>query len=139
LIPSDLSEHNKSFLVWGYVAVWCAVIFALSAIPNYSGTMPDLQSLHGIFRFISRKTAHLSEYAVLMVLTIRAIRESWGKEGRWHFLSAFLFCVLYAAGDEWHQTFVFGRSGTVMDLVVDAVGACAGFIALKSMTHLRGK
>ncbi|OGR96173.1 MAG: hypothetical protein A2902_00585 [Elusimicrobia bacterium RIFCSPLOWO2_01_FULL_64_13] len=50
------------------------------------------------------------------------------------FLAGFLFTVLYAASDEWHQTFVFGRSGSSADVFVDCVGSLAG-----AFLHLRIK
>jgi len=33
-----------------------------------------------------------------------------------------VICILYAASDEWHQTFVPGRGGTWVDVVIDTGG-----------------
>lgn len=41
------------------------------------------------------------------------------------------FTLIYAASDEWHQTFVFGRSGTVMDVFIDSVGSLLGALTVK--------
>lgn len=69
-----------------------------------------------------RKTAHLCEYAVLFVLARRA----WAAgdsppifPGAW----AFVFCVVYAASDEYHQTLVPYRMGLPSDVLIDSLGA----------------
>jgi VanZ family protein len=43
--------------------------------------------------------------------------------------------LAYAVSDEWHQSFVAGRNGTVTDLAIDALGmglAAAAWIWLRS-------
>ena len=80
--------------------------------------------------FLIRKVAHVSEYAVLAWLAwrvflvfrlppdgtrpLRAALWAWG------------LSVLYAATDEWHQTFVPTRMGTPVDVLIDAGGAALG-------------
>lgn len=69
-----------------------------------------------------RKSAHLFEYAVLFLLTRRALeggRVPPARPGVW----AFLFCVVYAVSDEFHQTMVLYRSGNVRDVLIDSLGA----------------
>jgi len=39
---------------------------------------------------------------------------------------AFFLTMIYAISDEYHQSFVPGRSGNLADLVIDATGAAAG-------------
>ena len=97
-------------LTWLPVAVWCGLIFAGSSIhgsPHPNPTWAD---------WLMRKSAHVGEYAVLFLLTRRALG---GKHGVW----AFLFCLAYAAGDEFHQTFVPYRDGNLRDVLIDAFGA----------------
>jgi VanZ family protein len=51
-------------------------------------------------------------YAVLFVLVERALRgERWARRGS--IPAAWLATLAYACSDEWHQTFVAGRSGQV--------------------------
>jgi len=63
-----------------------------------------------------RKTAHVTEYAVLAWLVWRARRKQVRNDPRpWNWSDAAFalgFAVLYAASDEWHQTFVPSREGT---------------------------
>lgn len=104
--------------LWPPVVVWCAVIFAGSCVPGSPFPNPTWAD------WCLRKSAHLGEYAVLFVLARRAF--AGGRvppifPGAW----AFLFCVAYAATDEFHQTFVLYRDGTARDVLIDALGACA--------------
>jgi VanZ family protein len=51
-------------------------------------------------------------------------------------LLAMLIATLYACSDEWHQTFVPGREGTVHEVVIDSVGI-VGAWALASRAHIK--
>ena len=91
---------------------WAFVIFAFSSVPHL-GT--DL----GVWDTILRKLAHTVEYAVLGALLCRAV-------GRVDL--AFVLAVLYGASDEFHQTFVPGRHGSPVDVVIDSVGIVVGIV-----------
>jgi VanZ family protein len=47
-----------------------------------------------------------------------------------------LITVLYAMSDEYHQTFIPGRNGTVMDVVIDSLGGLTALFSLR-MNWLR--
>ena len=101
---------------WLPVLVWAGVIFAFSSIPS-------LNSGLGTWDYVLRKGAHLTEYAILAVLLVRATGS---------FAWAFGLTVLYAASDEVHQLFVRGRHGSPIDVGIDAVGALVGLTLLRS-------
>ena len=42
----------------------------------------------------------------------------------------------YAASDEWHQTMVPGRSGSVEDVLIDAAGIVVGVLAAMGIVWL---
>lgn len=90
-------------------------------MPHISET--DIASVHGAIR----KMAHLSEYFILGLLLFRAFRSSSGnlKAWRWAFYSL-LAVALFAAGDEFHQSFVGTRTASVRDAGIDTFG---GFLA----------
>jgi hypothetical protein len=44
---------------------------------------------------------------------------------------ALLLSILYAISDEWHQSYVPGRSATIQDTLVDTAGACLGWAAVR--------
>ena len=101
---------------WGAAVLWCALIFALSSIPDHrTGGAPLKETL-------SRKGAHLVEYGVLAFFVAQALMVA-GRRRRTVVAGAFVFCALYAVSDEIHQAFVPGRYGQVRDVVLDILGA----------------
>lgn len=76
-----------------------------------------------------RKLAHMTEYAVLSVLLSLLLRTY--KHPLWrHCLIGFFGAVVYAAFDEFHQLFVSGRSGQILDVGIDSIGAFAAALTL---------
>jgi VanZ family protein len=96
--------------LWLPVVAWAALIFLLSSFEA-----PDVGS--GGVDYVVRKVAHVTEYAVLGALLVRATRRE---------LPAFLLGVVYAASDEVHQHFVPGRHATPVDVAIDALGVALG-------------
>jgi len=96
--------------------------------PNVS-----VQTVESIQLFI-RKCGHLSEYAVLALLFWRARRKPVKHDVRpWsqrEAALAVLFCLLYAATDEFHQSFIASRYASVADVGFDTLGATLGITLL---------
>jgi VanZ family protein len=97
-----------------------ALIFVLSA-------QPDLDSGLGTLDLVLRKLTHAAEYALLTLAWAWALRPVT----RLSVALAALIALLYAVSDEYHQTFVTGRSGTATDVLVDAVGVGIGLALLR--------
>jgi VanZ family protein len=92
--------------------VWMGVIFSLSALPG--------SALPGRFSGLG----HFTVYTVLGLLYCAALgkRRTW-----WHALAiAVVLASLYGVTDEFHQSFVPGRTPDVLDWLVDTVGAAVG-------------
>ena len=81
-----------------------------------------------------RKGAHMAEYAVLGGLLLLCMRQylpgNVRSSGKYQALLAFVVGVLYAASDEYHQTFVPERSGEVKDVCIDSVGVAVGIAVI---------
>ena len=97
----------RSLSLWLPVVVWAALIFGLSSIPS-------LNSGLGTWDTVLRKFAHAAEYGVLAALLWRALRNE---------LAALVVAVAYAAGDEFHQSFVPSRGSSLRDVFLDFTGA----------------
>ena len=85
------------------------------------------QAMHvdlGFFDGVIRKMAHFFLYFCLGVLSINAW--CWRKKRSW--LVALFFCFFYAATDEFHQSFVPGRSAEVHDVLLDTLGSFTGIL-----------
>src|SRR3954464_4120419 len=106
---------------WAAPIALMALIFVLSA-------QPDLNSGLGAVDLIGRKIIHASEYALLCFLWWRALRTVLPP--RRAPLAALAIAVAYSCTDEFHQTFVHGRHGTPVDVLIDAVGSVSVTIAI---------
>lgn len=71
--------------------------------------------------WIVRKTAHVTEYAILAAAVWFALY-FWTNNKSVLYFSTVVFCIFYAVTDEIHQLFVKGRSGQFEDVLIDAVG-----------------
>lgn len=77
-----------------------------------------------------RKCAHMTEYAVLAIAVSFPLYV-YGMHGILLMFVAGCICVAFAAGDEYHQLFVAGRSGSVRDVCIDSIGVLAGIIFVR--------
>jgi VanZ family protein len=106
--------------LWLAPLVWMALIFALS------GTPADRIPKVGTFDQLVKKGGHMLAYALLTVLWLRPL------EGRLPTrTAAFLasgIALLYAISDEYHQTFVPGRDGNGVDVMIDGVGVLGALL-----------
>src|SRR5262249_20171577 len=134
----------KSFLkYWLPLLIWLAVIFVgstsvMSAEHTSRYIVPFLLWLKpGIspraiwtILVVVRKCAHVIEYTVLALLLWRALRSIPALCTVMFFVFGcfLLVCALFAASDEFHQTFVKSRPPSVRDVLLDVGGAFLGLL-----------
>jgi VanZ family protein len=102
---------------WLPVLLWMGVIFVASSQPK----LPFV--VNKTVDFATKKAGHVTEYAILAFLFWRAISQGRGKPALPSLGGTFVVSLLYAISDEFHQTFVPGRSGRLTDVGFDALGA----------------
>ena len=128
-------------LSWLAVLLWMGLIFFFSHQPGeesaaLSGGMtrwihtiltalPLIDFEINVLHTLIRKSAHFFVYLILGVLILHAFLESRVTLLRAS-VYAWLLATVYAATDEYHQTFIPGRVGDVMDVVIDSLGAITG-------------
>ncbi|MBU5440696.1 VanZ family protein [Paenibacillus sp. MSJ-34] len=155
---------KKRFLIWlALTAICMAVIFIKSAEPYveqdlrpalaawipqaivdhlphiefyYDGGLVTSAKPYDFIEFWIRKAAHVTEFAVLTFLWMKTLLALPIREGTAIGTGA-LLSLLYAASDEWHQSFVPGRTGHAIDVAVDAVGVLIMTIAFVLATAYR--
>ncbi len=86
----------------------------------FFSAQPDLNSGLGVWDTIGRKLIHAATYGTLWFLW-------WRATGYRNPLAAAVITLVYAASDEWHQTFTEGRHGTPVDVVIDATGVLIAY------------
>jgi len=85
-----------------------------------------------VVHMITRKAAHFIEYAILGLLAARAFRTSERPaiSSRW-FLISLPIIVVYALMDEYHQSFVPTRTGSIFDSLIDMAGGLTALILVR--------
>jgi VanZ family protein len=118
---------------WLPVIAWSAVIL-MTSTDTFSGHHSGAVVAFLFGRFLTpaqvemlnivlRKIAHLAGYGFLGGLGFRAARaDERGFSMRWA-LAGVAVAVVVASIDEWHQTTVPSRGGSVQDVLLDAAGA----------------
>ena len=114
---------------WLPVIIWAGLIFYFSSHPRIDSGVEKVQA--GVLDLILRKCVHIFEYFMLNVLFYRAIKGSFNLDGKRLFFYSVLFCVLYALMDEYHQTFVPTRTGSIYDVMVDSIGIAIAYVILR--------
>ena len=81
-----------------------------------------------IFHHYLRKTGHVVGYGMLSLLLLHGWRATLGRVHVWLLRAALLSwlgtaCV--AVLDEWHQSFIPSRTGTIWDVALDSVAGIA--------------
>jgi len=112
---------NSSLGRWAPVVFWMAFIFFLSAQPSF----PDL-GVKPLIEKALRIAGHFIQYAVLAFLVSRAFAPN-GERSNLRIGLVLAWCAAYAVSDEWHQSFAPNRTADPLDLMVDVLGALAGY------------
>lgn len=74
-----------------------------------------------------RKVMHASVYFVLGVLLILFVNYLFKNKKYWlSFIITILLIIILASLDEYHQSFVFGRTSDVKDVLIDTIGGLIG-------------
>ena len=89
------------------------------------------ESMIEAVQFPIRKAAHMTEYAILFLLSYLATVKISMSQSRFYNRSiAVLISLLYACSDEMHQLLVPGRSGKMIDVGIDMAGVLIVLICM---------
>ncbi len=117
------------------VVAWMLMIFYLSSLSQKEigpGGTFHLEPFASIGRALPSLQVHLILYTVLawlMQATLHSFNNSTSRIWPWALVSV-TFAIVYAITDEFHQSFVGGRSPSVMDVVWDGLGAVSAAATL---------
>lgn len=131
------------FKYWGPALLWMVFIFSMSTDlfssehtssviePVIQFVLPvttpaTVDMIHSVIR----KCAHVTEYFIFGVLLFRAFcgGSKGNKSWQWACLSLIVI-ILYAATDEFHQSFISTRSASPIDVGIDTMGGMLAQIA----------
>ncbi len=124
---------------WLPAIAWIAVIFVASTDlmsaqhtsrfigPFLRWLVPDITPENvAAVQLVVRKAAHVTEYAILGALLLRAFRGTHPAPLGRHAVLGIAVAITCAAADEYHQSFVATRTGSPVDVSIDAIGAVIG-------------
>lgn len=115
-----MEKWQHIVLRWLPLMVWMGVVLGIGS----SGALP-MQEGHWP-RWFLRKGIHIGEYAILGLLFYRVLAMNRQEFHPSRALGAVCMTVAFAGLDEWRQTFIPGRSGRLLDVGIDAIGAALG-------------
>ena len=153
--------NKKAIINWTLVIIWASVIFFMSSMDTNESNSKSKTVINDIVeksvettnelgitnkqpsesnkkKVIDklnqplRKVAHASEYFIFTILILIALKNS-GVKGNKRFIIALVICFIYACTDEYHQTFVNGRTGQFSDTLIDTFG---GFVSCLMYTFM---
>lgn len=126
---------KKKYIWFTATFIYCVAIFVTTASPASTGgnTMAIFaQFFHlsetqaAVVNVIFRKFVHLSAFGVLAILFFHCFEKR-------RFFLAWLCTTIYAGTDELHQAFLPDRTGTIIDVGIDSLGALLALILISMM------
>ena len=141
---SPVYLQPRVILTWAITVAWAGQITFLST-SSYGASVTGwlledlLSSLHIhlahptflIVHFFVRKLAHCTEYGMFGLFLYHSFTfrqpESWNTRSA---VSAVVVAGLFSLTDEYHQSFVPGRTASIVDCGIDTFGALAGMLLL---------
>jgi hypothetical protein len=115
-----MAKASEFFRKWGPFILLVVLIFGFSSIP--SKNLPKFSSFW--IEFIVKKGGHMLGYGLLALAFWRGL--GWDKKRWWLPLAV---AVIYAATDEFHQSFVLSRTATPFDIAIDSIAAALALLA----------
>ncbi len=118
-----------------FIIIWLLVIFLFSNQDGSTSTSLTNGILEkylffvdsDIFFMIIRKMAHITEYFILGILVLNFINEFKIDK---KIVVSILICFILASFDEFHQLFIPDRTGRLLDVFIDMIGASLGILIL---------
>ncbi len=147
--------NRRAVRAWLAVALWTALIWTLSgnefSAQSTSGILgpllvwlfPDLSS-DGLYRLhvLVRKGAHVGEYGLLALLTLRAVRLGSQASMARSLLLVLALVLVVAGADEMRQAQASERTGSPYDVALDLAGGVFALVlvlALKWWSRARAR
>ncbi len=112
----------KKIIKFTLPLIWMIVIFYFSSRSTTGiGT-------NTINRFLILKSFHLIEYAFLSILLFLAFKK---------LKISIIIAYIYAISDEFHQTFIPGRTGRFRDTLIDLIGIFIGIFIFSQLKKIK--
>lgn len=148
-----ITKSKERLWRYGPLIVWLVFIAFASSVefsaentsriirPLLLWLFPNISEARITFiHFLTRKTAHFTEFAVLGLLSARAfsVSSQYMLRRLW-FFAGLLLVVVWALLDEFHQSFVPSRTASLYDSLIDIAGGLTALIGYAYMRRRLGQ
>lgn len=107
----QMKDRSRFLYYWGPVLLYATLILVASSVSRIPGPP------------VSDKWLHFAEYSVFSLLLCRALKKNGRTQLSWRdFSLLFAAGLLFAALDEYYQSFVPGRNASISDWWADVAG-----------------
>lgn len=140
---SSMNTSNSNGVSSGIIGVFIEDTLEITNKYGITNSHPDDLKLERATELLNtplRKVMHASVYFILACMIMFVI--NYSLHHKKYLVSAIITVVLVilAAGfDEYHQTFVDGRSGEIKDVLIDTIGGAGGILFYGSYYYVYKK
>lgn len=132
-MPSETSNENSKKVIKSVVEKTKGSVKVNTDIENNNSKIAQIKSeTNKIVDKLNkplRKCMHASVYFILAILIFNLFR-IYNLKNYKNALLTIIISFLYACTDEYHQTFIKGRTGQFADTLIDTFGAIFGVICI---------
>ena len=132
---TNTSNKDSSSIVKTFINTYDSVTKANSDTKTKHQDTSFITDLNTIFR----KICHAICYLTLSVLVFNVLIHLSRKRLLFYNLLCFVICLIYAILDEYHQTFVVGRTGQFTDVLIDMGGVIIGMFLINVVYQISMK
>ena len=146
---------KKKLITVLLITIWMILIYSLSNMDSYHSNKISKKSISKAIEITEkntsketqykkvktlnypiRKITHMFLYFILSILIISLLSNIQNNK----YLSIIItlgICLIYASLDEYHQTFIVGRTGQIKDVIIDMIGSIIGCFLYRIYTKKR--
>lgn len=129
---SGMSSNNSNGKSTDIISIFIEDALEITNDYGITSSHPNEQKIEKASKLINapmRKVIHATVYFILafFIMTLMNIIFDHKK----YFLVviiSLILCIILAGFDEYHQTFVTGRTGQILDVIIDTVGGIIGIL-----------
>lgn len=129
---SGMNSKNSNGKSTDIIALFIEDTLEITNEYGITNSNPNAQKLARVSQLINapmRKVIHATVYFVLAFFVMILLNVIFDHKKYWLTLViALVLCIGFAILDEYHQTFVAGRTGQMLDVCIDTVGAICGIL-----------
>ncbi len=127
---SDMNTTNSNGKSSGLIGIFIEDTLDITNEYGITDSHPNDEKIERATQLLNapmRKVAHASVYFVLAFFVFLVMGIIFDhKYYAFELILTLIIAIMFACTDEFHQTFVSGRTGAVQDVVIDSLGAIVG-------------